>query len=743
MHGLLKLNEGEIMKKALSFLSVLIIMILFSGCTKIPEKTDIEEILNKIEEERAAKCGNWIKDKWEECDFEDVKSCGEFDNKLLGPYRCNNCKIDTSDCIDVDLCNVFFCSENSFCKEALNHSIYCECFEGYSGENCDECASNFHYDLDGSCISDEICSVVGCNKRSECRVVDGQAECKCYYEFKGDNCDECTNSDYYYENGECKSNSCSYITCSSYEKCIRTSGEKPVCVCKYETQDPTDCSKCLPGYAWALTPHNNEYNCVNSQIVDCASNPDKPENSQDISSSVTITYTDENGWSEPAYCQWECITNSYLENGECHIISINKQSISNTLTMSVDKLNNFYLFTSNGVIYKLNGTNFEQIDNLSFYNIQDIKILPDSNYFFMANSKNGANYDIYLRTPDGREIMKVPDNSGGKNSILTFTKGGKLFQGDTEHMFPNSQKIHSESTSTASSITVTDESGNTYTVYSDGFIYSASSGGTPRWSKSFENISLSLKPALSKEKRLYVPYKDGNNITGVYIINTDDGTVTNTISTATSIHFPTVSVGTGFIVVSFGSTYVQKLTKDGALINSGVSGSSIVYFSPVIMDVGKIYSVHGFINAYDEDMTLLWKNGNSYIKAFPYNNLIIGSERSYIEIFNAPGTPEGDWSQYLHDSMQSGSMEKIEFVDPPSAPELISPADNFVSDSDEITFSWTTDSTDPTVKYTLLIRDYSGYDRVVAGPEVGLSSFTTTKNKAENYERRVVSQRSE
>jgi hypothetical protein len=89
--------------------------------------------------------------------------------------------------------------------------------------------------------------------------------------------------------------------------------------------------------------------------------------------------------------------------------------------------------------------------------------------------------------------------------------------------------------------------------------------------------------------------------------------------------------------------------------------------------------------------------------------------------------------------MQSGSLAEIEFVDPPLAPVALTPEDNAVFDTNSVTFSWEIDSSDPSIKYTLLLRDSTGYDKVYAGPEIGLTTATVNDLSAGNYEWRVVS----
>ncbi|HSW59370.1 MAG TPA: hypothetical protein VLJ60_01160, partial [bacterium] len=86
------------------------------------------------------------------------------------------------------------------------------------------------------------------------------------------------------------------------------------------------------------------------------------------------------------------------------------------------------------------------------------------------------------------------------------------------------------------------------------------------------------------------------------------------------------------------------------------------------------------------------------------------------------------------------SLIENEFVDPPLAPVALTPEDNAVFNTNSVTFSWAIDSSDPNTKYTLLLRDSTGYDKVYAGPETGLTTATVNDLSSGNYEWRVVSQ---
>jgi len=186
-----------------------VFIILFISCAKQPERTDAENVLNSIDELKASRCGNGIVEEWEECDFKGERSCGQLYFKLIGPYKCDNCGINVSECIDTDICNATICTNNSVCDEDSKHSIYCKCTKGYSGKNCDECINGYHHDFDDRCIYDDICTEIGCElENQECYIENGSAKCRCIDPWIGDKCDECFFT-HYEENGECKSKYCS------------------------------------------------------------------------------------------------------------------------------------------------------------------------------------------------------------------------------------------------------------------------------------------------------------------------------------------------------------------------------------------------------------------------------------------------------------------------------------------------------------------------------------------------------
>ncbi|HOB71336.1 MAG TPA: hypothetical protein PKM18_06080, partial [bacterium] len=222
---------------------ILFMAIFFAGCAKDPGEMRIKETIADIEKEKAEKCGDGVTDSWEECDYSGNLSCSEHSDELLGPLRCTECRIDISGCAEKKKCDSDICSGNGLCTEGNSHYVYCKCFTLFTGPTCDRCIDNYHFDLDGKCINNTECTLVGCMENSTCQIISGKAECVCNDHYAGPDCDACE-AGYYMDNGICKGALCSNtgLVCTEFEKCDDSSG-KPRCICKGENQNPQDCSE--------------------------------------------------------------------------------------------------------------------------------------------------------------------------------------------------------------------------------------------------------------------------------------------------------------------------------------------------------------------------------------------------------------------------------------------------------------------------------------------------------------------
>lgn len=112
-----------------------------TGCAGTPDETDINEIVEEIEteiqEEKEELCGNGFEEEWEQCDFFNFSSCSKYNENLIGPMTCTECKLNVSGCTESDSCRDEYCSGQGTCDESyLFHDIYCICDSGYEGADC-------------------------------------------------------------------------------------------------------------------------------------------------------------------------------------------------------------------------------------------------------------------------------------------------------------------------------------------------------------------------------------------------------------------------------------------------------------------------------------------------------------------------------------------------------------------------------------------------------------------------------
>ena len=739
------------MKKALSFLLVLIIMILFSGCTKIPEKTDIEKningIISELEEEKAAKCGDGKKDEWEECDFSGAYSCHSYFPDLIGPYYCNNCKHDLSKCEKEDECASNNCTVNAMCVESENfYIIKCKCIEPYKGPDCHECISGFHNDFDGTCINDEICSLIGCqNEKKECRIsTKGYAECICIYPYLGENCEKCEYG-YYYDNGICKESSCMGVECAEYEICDYDRNGTPKCFCKSENQNPNDCSQCKPGYCWDET--KNDYYCVSEMRRQCLPNTSKPENSYDVYEYDWVDCINYK-WDTPE-CQWECLDDYYKIDNECRLATILNE-IPEFVLVSPSKEGKIIMISPDGKLYNYVDDKVVYVHKLPVEFINGARVLPDGNYYleYADNSSSSSPWGAIM-TPDGKEIIKYELNKN-KYAVTTFSKGGRIFRGNNELTFPYNFKLYNTESCDDVSITLSDKILNTYTVCKNGMIFSLDSQLQLKWEKDFSSVRIHAQFAALGNEKLIVPFETTTtNEKGFYVINNNTGDFQTIwlpyINTDTHYDDTSIAINDNYIVVDTGKANLYFYNEDYNIVKEGKCGLG-TDFTPVLLDNGTIAIFnqdYQWVILRNSELEELWRRKTDA----SHMNFIDGKVFTYAiygngSVFSVPGKSEGVWPQYLHDSRLSGSLSDISFTGTPKAPELISPANNSIITEDTVTFLWSIDESDPDVDYTLLLRDPKGFDKVVAGPQKGLTSFTMSSNEVNTYEWKVVSRNS-
>ncbi len=122
-------------------------------------------------------------------------------------------------------------------------------------------------------------------------------------------------------NGDCDSNLCVDNTCrtSRLEPCTDQAPGNATSV------DADVVTTYSPGSGWS-TPAacawncNTDYfqdgqTCINSRQADCTDNA--PANATSTTAQVTVTYTDAGGWSTPADCQWTCNADYFDDGASC------------------------------------------------------------------------------------------------------------------------------------------------------------------------------------------------------------------------------------------------------------------------------------------------------------------------------------------------------------------------------------------------------------------------------------------
>ena len=677
------------MKKALSFLLVLIIMILFSGCTKIPEKTDIEKningIISELEEEKAAKCGDRIKDEWEECDFEGAKSCSVYDSGNIGPAICQNCKLDLSECKIKEICDAEFCNSNGTCKEIkyLDYEVFCECVNDRTGTNCDKC-------YDGFFIKDDLC------------ITDN----------------------------------CSLMKCFDYEKCDNSSGVA-ICVCISDTQDSNDCSKCLYGYDW---DSSSPKKCINKKSVVCTVPQNISEYAEVIYSNHDIYYSENTGWDPIPICEWNC-KEGFLKTG-----ILCKKTAIKTFSKNLKPLgfneDNFLIAIDNYGIYSISGDQIKTVKLLTRIFLDGV-IGNDGNYYLT----NSSGFGIFF--PSKNDLIYIYNNSyNGLGYNISILKNYISF-GNSYIDFPELKLVKKL---TANISNISDIHGNILTVCSDGDILFSDENWNTIWSTNFQNYFLGRSPVIGSDNIAYIPCCNRNSKKpGVLKINLSNPDENEEIVVESEYNCydktPNIILGekerkyvSYYGVIGIYDKNNQLISDTSKISESYDSSNNII---PVTLKTGSLYFQSGNkiyrINEYNE---LLWDiTVNFYGRSMIHNyEILYVFDSDKLHLFYAPGNISGDWPQMKHDARLSNSLLENKFVDPPSAPVALTPENDAVFNTNSVTFSWGTDSSDPNIKYTLLLRNSGGYDKVYAGPEIGLSTATVNDLTAGNYEWRVVSQ---
>jgi len=76
--------------------------------------------------------------------------------------------------------------------------------------------------------------------------------------------------------------------------------------------DPADC-----GWSCNVDYDISDGECINEKVVDCTVDPTMSANTSTENNKVTINYTTANGWETPPACVVNCTTDYIVENGDC------------------------------------------------------------------------------------------------------------------------------------------------------------------------------------------------------------------------------------------------------------------------------------------------------------------------------------------------------------------------------------------------------------------------------------------
>ena len=148
----------------------------------------------------------------------------------------------------------------------------CLCPEGYTGENCDQCADGFQdNNEDGSCAPD--CNTAALQCEFGCDDATGEAICACPLGYVGENCDQC-DQDYQDNDGDgvclpsCAAGS---VECGDFGECDDSTGIA-LCICD-ENHEGEVCGGCAEGYQdhdgdGICLPACDESQCVNGSCDD-------------------------------------------------------------------------------------------------------------------------------------------------------------------------------------------------------------------------------------------------------------------------------------------------------------------------------------------------------------------------------------------------------------------------------------------------------------------------------------------
>jgi subtilisin-like proprotein convertase family protein len=155
---------------------------------------------------------------------------------------------DGEECVIDATCPATPCTGRGTCDDSSGEAL-CTCEAGYEGAACEACVSGYHSMDDGSCALDEVCVDGVCGDHGSCQVTAGVAGCNCFVGYTGEDCSTCT-AGYHAVGDACAADeTCASTSCSDAGQCDDSSSEV-VCTCDLGYAG-ANCEVCDDGYTRA------------------------------------------------------------------------------------------------------------------------------------------------------------------------------------------------------------------------------------------------------------------------------------------------------------------------------------------------------------------------------------------------------------------------------------------------------------------------------------------------------------
>ncbi|MBN2496239.1 MAG: hypothetical protein JXR96_16725, partial [Deltaproteobacteria bacterium] len=152
-------------------------------------------------------------------------------------YYCERCSAGWHDdgtgaCALDQQCLASSCDAHGQCDESSG-LVVCTCDAGYTGDYCDQCDTDYHWDHNGNCAADESCVAADpCGDHGTCDDSSGLIECRCDDGYAGDLCQLCSAGWHDDGTGACAlDEQCMVNTCSGHGTCDVTDGEVGCTAC--------------------------------------------------------------------------------------------------------------------------------------------------------------------------------------------------------------------------------------------------------------------------------------------------------------------------------------------------------------------------------------------------------------------------------------------------------------------------------------------------------------------------------